>query len=322
MGTNTNIRFESSFATDVHKGLTSYPKYLYSKYFYDENGDRLFQKIMEMPEYYLFRAEYELISLHRTELSILFKHPQGFDLIELGAGDGTKTKLLLEEFLTAQLDFTYMPVDISQHALDELLADLHNCMPGVTVKPQQGMYFEVLNELSTFNKRKKVLLVLGSNIGNLLHPQAIEFLKGISNAMSKNDLLFMGFDQKKNPSMILNAYNDPKGLTAEFNKNILHRINRELEGNFEPEHFDHWETYDPETGTAKSFLIANKAQKVELKKIGLHLNFEIWETIHTEISQKYDDRTIQWLAGKAGLNILQSYDDPEQLFRNYVFTKE
>src|SRR5690606_13961261 len=171
------------------------------------------------------------------------------------------------------------------------------------------------------NKRKKVIMVLGSNIGNLPHPKAIEFLTKLKEAMLTEDLLFMGFDQKKNPQTILDAYNDETGITEAFNKNVLTRINRELGGNFEVDNFKHWEVYDPETGTAKSFLVATKAMEVTIEELQLTVNFDQWETIHTEISQKYDDNIVIWLAKEAGLKIETSFTDEKGYYKNYAFRK-
>lgn len=314
--------FESAFAEDTYKGLTSYPKYLLSKYIYDEKGDKLFQKIMEMPEYYLTACEFDILKLNASAIAESFSSENGFDLIELGAGDGKKTKVLLQELVRKGSVFEYLPVDISQHALDELELSLKKEIPQVSVRVQQGTYFKTLEKLSEYNSRKKVILVLGSNIGNLLHEKAVEFLANIGEGMSKDDMLFMGFDQKKNPQTILDAYNDPAGITEEFNKNLLVRINSELGGEFDPETFLHWETYDPETGTARSFLVSKTPQKVKIKKLGLEVNFDAWESIHTEISQKYDDSVVNWLADEAGLMVEQSFSDRENCFKNYIFRRK
>lgn len=314
--------FESAFAEDTYKGLTSYPKYLLSKYIYDEKGDKLFQKIMEMPEYYLTACEFDILKLNASAIAESFSSENGFDLIELGAGDGKKTKVLLQELVRKGSVFEYLPVDISQHALDELELSLKKEIPQVSVRVQQGTYFKTLEKLSEYNSRKKVILVLGSNIGNLLHEKAVEFLANIGEGMSKDDMLFMGFDQKKNPQTILDAYNDPAGITEEFNKNLLVRINSELGGEFVPEKFLHWETYDPETGTARSFLVSKTPQKVKIEKLGLEVNFDAWESIHTEISQKYDDSVVNWLADEAGLVVEQSFSDRENCFKNYIFRRK
>ncbi|MBL7472422.1 L-histidine N(alpha)-methyltransferase [Robertkochia sediminum] len=314
------ITVKSTFEKDVFEGLTAYPKYLLSKYIYDKRGDALFQEIMALPEYYLTRAEYDLLDTNKRDIAALFEDPDGFDLIELGAGDGKKTKLVLSELLYRKADFTYIPIDISLNALDKLTLCLKQELPELEVQPGQGMYFDVLKRLSSYNRRKKVIMVLGSNIGNLLHPKAIEFLKKIKDSLSRNDLLFMGFDQKKEPSVILNAYNDPTGVTAAFNKNLLVRINRELDANFDIDNFKHWESYDPETGTAKSFLVAQTKMEVTIKKLDLTITFDPWETIHTEISQKYDDRTVSWLANEADLRISRIFQSPDGGYKNYVFT--
>ncbi|MDR9458152.1 MAG: L-histidine N(alpha)-methyltransferase [Salegentibacter sp.] len=313
--------FKTAFEEDVYKGLTSYPKYLLSKYIYDEKGDKLFQQIMDMPEYYLTNCEMGILQEYTAQIADSFTATGGFDLIELGAGDGKKTKVLLKHLNEQNYEFTYLPIDISEHVLKVLEASVKKEMPGIDIKPQQGTYFKTLENLADFSKRKKVILVLGSNIGNLLHENAIEFLRNIQQAMAPEDMLFMGFDQKKNPQKILDAYNDPHGITEAFNKNLLVRINYELGGNFNPDTFKHWETYDPETGTAKSFLVSKLDQEVFIEAFNLKVHFDAWESIHTEISQKYDEKIVEWLAGEAGLKIETRFADSEDCFRNYIFRK-
>ncbi|WP_271424023.1 L-histidine N(alpha)-methyltransferase [Aequorivita sinensis] len=313
---------DTTFKTEVKEGLSSFPKYLSSKYFYDKKGDQLFQDIMAMPEYYLTGCEFEILATHTKTIGELFRDREnGLDLIELGAGDGKKTKLLLKYMTDNNFNFVYKPIDISENAVKLLTNNLAQEMPSLTVDAEIGEYFEVLERLKGFNKRKKVIVVLGSNIGNLLHPKAIDFLTKLKDTMLAEDLLFMGFDQKKNPQTVLDAYNDQTGITAAFNKNILTRINRELNANFEVDKFTHWESYNPETGTAKSFLIATEAMDVRIKNLDLDISFEQWETIHTEISQKYDDKTVAWLAEQAGLTIETSFTDKKGYYKDYVLRK-
>ncbi|MBI6117918.1 L-histidine N(alpha)-methyltransferase [Salegentibacter maritimus] len=318
----TPTTFQSAFEEDVYKGLTSFPKYLLSKYIYDQKGDKLFQQIMEMPEYYLTNCELNILKHHKAAIAEIFNKEGGFDLIELGAGDGKKTKILLQHLVAKKYDFNYLPIDISQHVLEELRDSLRNEIPEVKVKIQQGTYFKTLENLADYNNRRKVILVLGSNIGNLLHENAINFLRNIQKAMNFEDRLFMGFDQKKDPQKILDAYNDRTGITEAFNKNLLARINRELDANFNLDNFKHWETYDPETGTAKSYLVSKAKQKVTIKKLELEVCFDAWESIHTEISQKYDDAVVAWLAKEAGLEIQSSFQDQDNWFKNYIFRKK
>lgn len=317
-----SISLDSKFARGVHAGLTDFPKHLSSKFIYDEKGDKLFQDIMAMPAYYLTDCEFDILSRHQQLISENFSNTGGFDFIELGAGDGKKTKILLKSLVQNNYDFDYLPVDISQNALDGLEQSLREEIPKVSVKPVQGTYFSVLADLAKLNTRKKAIVVLGSNIGNLHHNEAIEFLRNIRKAMRRGDMLFMGFDQKKNPQVILDAYNDENGITEAFNKNILERINREFDGNFDPEKFMHWETYNPETGTAKSFLLSKIAQEVTLPKLDLTVQFARWESIHTEISQKYNDDVVQWLAGEAGLQIKERFEDKKGYYKDYIFQKE
>jgi L-histidine N-alpha-methyltransferase len=323
MNTLTKPIIDEAFKQEVLEGLNSSPKYLSSKYFYDTKGDKLFQDIMALPEYYLTNSEFEIFNLHTQSISEIFSgNKQGFDLFELGAGDGYKTKVLLRYLSKNSFDFTYKPIDISQHAIDQLSESLATELPDVIVDAEKGEYFEVLERLKGYNFRKKVIMILGSNIGNLLHPRAIEFLSKLKETMNHDDLLFMGFDQRKNPQTVLDAYNDSTGVTAAFNKNILERINSELAGDFDLSKFKHWEVYNPETGTAKSYLVATEKQVVNIEALKLTVEFDAWETIHTEISQKYDDKTIQWLANESDLDIVTQFSDSKNYYKNYVFRKK
>ncbi len=313
--------FKTQFAEDVFKGLTSYPKKISSKFFYDEKGDELFQKIMELPEYYLTGKEYDILVQHREEIGNAFSSVNGFDLIELGAGDGKKTKVLLRHFEEKSYDYKYLPVDISKNVLEQLGDSLQQEFPALDVEPQQGTYAQVLTRLADYRDRKKVILFLGSNIGNLTPEEAVAFLKKISSAMHENDLFFMGVDQKKEPQVILDAYNDNAGVTEAFNKNLLTRMNRELEADFDPETFMHWPLYNPETGVAKSYLVSTKEQTVQVNALNLEVHFQKWETIHTEVSQKFDDTSVAWLAEEAGLEIAGSWADQDKCYKNYLFKR-
>lgn len=311
---------DPNFENEVRTGLGGFPKRLSSKFIYDKKGDRLFQQIMEMPTYYLYDCEYEILERYSKQLSELFcKKGETVNLIDLGAGDGKKTKILLRYMVQNNFDFVYKPIDISETILEELKDSLKKELPTLKVEPETGEYFQVLNKLKTYNKIRKVILVLGSNIGNLLHPRAIEFMSSLKDVLNPEDLLFMGFDRKKNPQTILDAYNDKEGITAAFNRNILYRINSEFDADFEPEKFTHWEVYNPETGTAKSYLVATEEMDVKIRKLNMDVHFEKWETIHVEISQKYTDSVVKWLADESGLAIIDSFTDRREYYRNYIF---
>jgi len=313
---------KGTFEEEIYQGLTDFPKHLSSKYFYDQRGDKLFQDIMNLPEYYLTNAEHDIFNIHKHDISTLFTAGNSsFKLIELGAGDGRKTKVLLEYLTKIKADFKFLPIDISQNVLNQLQESINRDLPSVHIEPIQGTYFDILHRINIENGTKKVILFLGSNIGNLTHMQAIDFLHHVGDFMNDDDLFFVGFDQKKDPQLILDAYNDSAGITAAFNKNILLRINKELDADFDLDQFKHWEVYNPESGTAKSYLVSKIKQSVTIKKMGLNVNFEAWETIHTEISQKYDAPVIASLAQKSGLQIVATYSDSKNQFKNYAFKK-
>ena len=310
--------FRTAFENDVYEGLNRYPKRLFSRYIYDEVGDKIFQEIMAMPAYYLTQTELGILKEQKSAIAEQLASLGAFELYELGAGDGKKTKILLREFIEQGLPFTYRPIDISSHVLEVLKTAVKDELPEVEMSPIQGTYFDTLREIKNQSRRPKVVLFLGSNIGNLLHPQAVDFLQQLRECIGPKDFLFIGFDQKKNPQTILDAYNDPEGITEAFNKNLLVRINKELGGNFDLNRFKHWESYDPETGTARSFLVATEAMDVKIEKLDLSVHFEAWETIHTEISQKYDPQTIEWLCEQAGLETVCFFSDSRQWYCNYL----
>ena len=322
MKNNNAIKRFETLKNEVQKGLTDYPKHLNSKFIYDKNGDRLFQDIMAMPEYYLTDAEMEIISTYKKNIGELFRDREnGLDLIELGAGDGKKTKVLLKHMAENQFNFTYKPVDISENAVFSLTKTLAEELPDLETEPIVGEYFESLERIQNLNERKKVILFLGSNIGNMEHSQAIDFLGKLNELMNDDDLLFLGMDQKKDPEIILNAYNDKTGITAAFNKNILERINSELDANFDVSKFKHWETYNPESGTAKSYLLATEATEVYIDALSLKVSLAAWESIHIEISQKYDDKAAAEIAELSNFEIVKTFTDSKDYYKNYVFRK-
>ncbi|MEM6321205.1 MAG: L-histidine N(alpha)-methyltransferase [Bacteroidota bacterium] len=301
------------FAKDIDEGLSCTPKKLSSKYFYDAKGDELFQQIMSMEEYYPTNCEYEILSTYRKDLLQDFAG-QRFDLIELGAGDGTKTKLLLRHFLQEKADFRYVPIDISGNILAELKTALHEEMPALEVSPVQGDYFKSLKQIPHVPGVRKVVLFMGGNIGNLDMDEANVFLRVLASHLHKGDLLMTGFDLKKDPQVILDAYNDAKGITAAFNLNLLYRINRELGANFEIDQFQHWPTYNPLTGATKSYLVSSKEQEVHIEALNKTYHFEAHEAIDMELSQKYSLKDIETLAEKSGFQLRANYTDERKYF--------
>jgi len=308
------------FAEDVREGLSSEPKYLLSKYFYDKRGDELFQKIMGLDEYYLTNSEYEIFDQHKERIRLLFSEDnRTIDLIEFGAGDGYKTKVLLRYFLDEKVDFKYIPIDISSNILKDLVADLNQNFTSLKIQPICDDYFHALEELNKVDANKKIILFLGSNIGNFKGDNAIPFLKHLGADMTSQDRLLIGFDLKKDPEVIMDAYSDSKGITSEFNYNLLKRINNELEANFNIENFSHFPTYDPVTGEMKSYLISRIKQTVNILKLNQTFNFEAWEPIFMEISQKYSMKDIEHLALHSGFKVSENFFDTKNYFVNSLW---
>lgn len=306
---------DDHFARDVMHGLSAIPKYLPSKYFYDKQGDSLFQQIMELDEYYLTRCEYQIIEENKNNiLNYVAKGGKPFDLIDFGAGDGKKTKILLEHFLECRADFSYKPIDISENVLKILAEDLNQNLPNLKLEPLQGEYFNVLSQLKSESDRTKVVLFLGSNIGNFRKPVAVDFLTQMANSLSKDDMLFLGVDLVKDPRIIASAYNDSQGVTRDFNLNLLVRINRELGGNFDLDQFNHFPLYNPVTGTARSFLISTTQQTISIDRLNASFHFDAWEPVHTEYSHKYRMEELKKLAADSGFNIIEQYLDSSNYF--------
>jgi len=303
------------FAEDVREGLSSEPKYLHSKYFYDEIGDDLFQQIMELEEYYLTDCEAEIFESQKNVILQYFSNGvEVFDLIEFGAGDGLKTKILLNHFVDNNINFNYIPIDISNSVLSSLTQDLNNNLPELNIKPICDDYFHALEELNKVDYNKKVILFLGSNIGNFRGDDAIPFLKHLRADMKEKDQLFIGFDLMKDPKVILVAYNDKKGITSEFNFNLLDRINKDLGGNFNRKNFSHYPSYNPVTGETKSYLISLKNQTVRIEELSQSFTFKKWEPVFTEISQKYSLRDIKHFAKHSGFKVEKNFLDQKKYF--------
>jgi dimethylhistidine N-methyltransferase len=305
----------SQFAEDVLRGLNDTPKHLSSRYFYDDEGSRLFMEIMKLPEYYLTRAELKIFREQTDAIYGAFTNgAEGVDLIELGAGDGTKTAVLIDYLLKKDLDFNYSPIDISQEANDALEAKFHKKFPSLRIKPHTGDYFHVLKSLKNGSDRRKVILFLGSNIGNFLRDDAVEFFLQLREIMNPNDRLFIGFDMQKDPRVILNAYDDKQGVTAEFNLNLLRRINRELGADFDLSKWSHYAQYRPTECAARSFLISREKQDVTMTALSRTFHFEQWEPIFMEISQKYTQTMIDELAADSGFEIERQFFDEENFY--------
>jgi L-histidine Nalpha-methyltransferase len=305
-------------ARAVEDGLFRRDKFLPSWLFYDDIGDRIFQEIMHMPEYYLTRCEYEILDQYKSDLGREFSSGGKFNLIELGPGDGLKTEILLRYFQRNGISFTYSPIDISGNVLVQLETRLKNVLPDLMFNPQQGDYTDILAHLKGSTDERNVILFMGSNIGNLNVPGAIHFLQRISPNMNTDDLLVLGVDLQKDPEVIRKAYDDPQGITKRFNLNLLLRLNSELGAEFDVDKFEHAPTYDPMTGVAASFLVSKESHEVYIAALDRRVSFRKGERIHTEVSIKYNRKMIDDLVSGAGLRVKREFYDRRNFFCDLV----
>ncbi|WP_299060991.1 L-histidine N(alpha)-methyltransferase [uncultured Polaribacter sp.] len=311
-----------TFKEEIKQGLSAIPKTLPSKYFYNKIGDALFVQIMNLPEYYLTRSEFDIFKNKTQQLIDAFGIDKNthFELIELGAGDGTKTKELLKVLDAQKYRFNYMPIDISANALAQLKNNLAKELPNVSVKTQQGDYFNVLHSLKE-NNNPKVMLFLGSNIGNMDDEIATEFIYNLGANLQKGDKLLLGADLIKSKEIVLPAYNDTQGITAKFNLNLLDRINTELNANFNTSQFKHQPEYNEEEGIAKSFIVSTSDQEVTVQQLNKTFHFKEGEKIHTEISRKYNDILIQQIIVNTSFTLDTKIMDSKAYFADYILTR-
>jgi len=309
---------EHNFSSDVLVGLSRSHKELPSRYFYDEKGSRLFQMITELPEYYLTKCENEILNTQKNKISSLMEG-QIFNLVELGAGDGRKTSILISHFLKKKLKFKYIPIDISESAMKSLIHFMNKKFPNLTTEGIVAEYFDGVKWLNQLNSNRNIVLFLGSNLGNFNRINSNVFLHNLWNSLNSGDYVIIGFDLKKKIDIMLKAYNDSKGITSEFNLNLLHRINQELGGNFDLENFRHYASYDVFTGAMESYLVSLRQQTVFIKEIGQTFSFEPWEPIHTEYSYKYLESDVEKLAADTGFIIQEQLFDSKKYFLDSIW---
>lgn len=311
----------SKFSEDVILGFSKNQKCLPSLYFYNEKGNRLFQAIMQSEDYYPTACEYEILEKQANQILSPFRHKKEFNLVDFGAGDGKKTRLLISYLIENNIPFTYTPIDISGDILKELKKNLELEFSGIRVKTLENDYFSALEEINQIEKEPKLILFLGSNIGNLTEQDSIKFLQKLHRGMNPGDRLLLGVDLKKDPKTILLAYNDREGITREFNLNILDRMNEELGANFNRKKFYHYPLYDPETGFAKSFLVSIEDQSVYFELLQTTYFFKKGESIFLEISRKYTLENLQNWAELTGFTLLKNLTDSKNYFVDSLWEK-
>ncbi len=304
----------NEFLKDVWEGLSAPQKSLNSKYFYDEEGDRIFREIMDCPEYYLTKCELDIfVNQSKNIAKSINGNLADFDLVELGPGDCTKSEYLLRELLVTHKHFTYYPIDISENIINQINTSLPNRIPGINIHGLNGDYMAMLEKLNELSAKNKVVLFLGSSIGNFPLTENPSFFRHLKQYLKPGDLLITGFDLKKDASVILNAYNDEAGITKRFNLNLLKRINNTLGADFDLDQFEHSPIYDLGSGACISYLASKIEQSVQIGSMG-SIHFAKDELIYMEISQKYTVEDTHTIAYQSGFSPIGEFYDSKKWF--------
>jgi dimethylhistidine N-methyltransferase len=314
----------NAFASDVRAGLTRPAKALPPKYFYDELGSRLFEAICFLPEYYLTRAEGDILRMHSEEIVSSVEGP--VRLLELGSGSAEKTRYLIEALLANQSRLHYLPVDISDSSLELASQRLLRLYPGLRITAFAADYFTALQALAARvpadTDCRTVALFLGSNIGNFGRDESRQFLHAVRKLLRPGDALLLGADLKKSRDVLIPAYDDSLGVTAAFNLNLLSRINRELGGNFDVSKFQHSAIFNEELGRIEIHLVSREPQVVRIRAIDLEITFAEGETIRTENSYKFDRDVLAVLARDTGFSLANTWYDDGHLFSFNLFVAQ
>ena len=307
---------EQDFAEDVVYGLTRKDKFIPSKYFYDKTGSALFNQICDLPEYYLTRKEIEILSSIKHELSECLVGD--YAVIELGSGAAIKTRYIFEILSKNQVKIEYYPIDIS-NIVKESSERLQNEFDNLQIIGIVDQYENGLDLVKDMNN-KKIIVFFGSSVGNFDQQSMYDFLGKIRNNMKPGDLFLLGLDLVKNKKVLVSAYNDSKGVTRDFNLNLLHRINNELGGDFDISKFEHVAFYNSKEKRIEMHLRSKIKQQVTISEIGLSINLETGEQIRTEYSHKYTLSQIKKIAKKARFNITKIWRDEQNYFALILFS--
>jgi L-histidine Nalpha-methyltransferase len=307
----------SAFARDVKKGLSAHPKHLSCCYFYDAEGSNLFEEICEVPEYYPPKAETEILRAHSDGVVSRFSGP--LSLVELGSGNAAKTRILIDAILQQQKELSYVPIDICRTVLEDSSLELLRDYPALRIVAVAGEYQDGLRHLQKETDCPKLILWLGSNVGNFHREEAAEFLAKIRETMKEADRLLIGVDLRKEKTILERAYDDSPGVTARFNLNLLTRINRELGGHFDLSKFQHRATYNEKIGRVEMYLDSLCDQTVTIDQIKMNVPFARDEPIHTENSYKYSPEEIDGLAAQAGFVVEGRWLDANKRFSENLF---
>ncbi|MBW4574103.1 MAG: L-histidine N(alpha)-methyltransferase [Aphanothece sp. CMT-3BRIN-NPC111] len=297
--------------SDVVKGLTQMPKTLPPRYFYDDRGSQLFEQICELPEYYPTRTEAAILHQRASEIA---RMTGPGEIVELGSGSATKTRILLDAYKALGYPLRYLPIDVSAGILESSARDLLADYPSLEVHGLVSTYELALQRLTPSQLPSRMICFLGSTLGNLSPQECDVFLSQITEAMDEGEYFLLGFDLQKSKDVLEAAYNDAQGVTAAFNLNMLHHLNRRFEGNFDATQFEHWAFYNESQHQIEMHLRSRRSHIVELRALDLTVELEAGETILTEISRKFDLNTMQQQLQARGLVPLQAWTDQNQWF--------
>ena len=306
---------DTALGAEVCRGLTASPKTLSPWLFYDERGSALFEQITLLPEYYLTRTERALFAAHAEEIIAEASAGKSLTLVELGAGTALKTGLLLQAAAKAQGTVDYHAIDVSASALAEARLHLEAHIPAVHVHTRVADYTEGLGPLGP---QRKLVLYIGSSLGNFEPAAAAVLIASVRRQLAPGDRLLLGVDHAKDPALLLAAYDDAEGITAEFNKNVLRRLNREFGANFILEHWTHQARWNAGASRIEMHLRSTRAQQVDIPALDLRIRFAAEETIHTENSYKFTGPGIEALLAEAGFALRRLWSDPQNWFGVYL----
>jgi dimethylhistidine N-methyltransferase len=305
---------------EVYRGLTRSPKTLSPWLLYDAAGSRLFEEICGLPEYYLTRTERKLFARYGEEMVCLAAGGRRLSLLELGAGTAAKTGLLLQAAVNHQGSALYYAIDVSETALTEAKIRLESEIPSLTVKPVVADYTSGFEKIAPRHggEERRLVLYIGSSIGNFDPHEAEALLAKVRASLAPGDGLLLGVDMVKDPHLLLAAYDDAAGVTAEFNWNVLRRINRELDANFHPQLFRHHAIWNPRLSRIEMHLESQINQRVRIGALDLEIPFSPGETIHTENSYKFSDRSAREMLLRAGFTVRKRWTDARSWFGVYL----
>ncbi len=323
---NENFIINNEFAKNVENGLADIPKHISPKFFYDKIGSKLFEEICDQPEYYLNRIEAQILKKSASQIIDILDE-KAISVIELGNGNSQKTRILLRPFLANWKNVSYFPIDVSLKMLKKSIRDLSREYSNLRIFGVCSDYVKGLIKINEFMKfkrnipDKRLIIFLGSSIGNFDPKEANAFLHSLSKYIRNDDALLIGFDLEKDKSILEKAYNDKKGITSQFNLNVLSRINKELDGGFELSSFEHKSFYNLREHRIEMHLESKLDQKVRIGAIGKEFHFKEGETIHTENSYKYSKNRLYGLVKNAGLQVIANFTDPKNQYSLILLKK-